>query len=70
MRSVAKANRTSAEVGDLDRQRPHGAFEIVIHFSDDPGHDLPIEPPLIGDGDVDQRWVNGERSVLPQDISL
>jgi hypothetical protein len=24
------------EVGEFDRQRPHGALEIVIHFSEDP----------------------------------
>ena len=30
------------EVGELDRQRPHGALEIVIHFSEDPGQDLPM----------------------------
>jgi hypothetical protein len=29
------------EVGELDRQRPHDALETVIHFSEDPGHDLP-----------------------------
>ena len=39
------------EVGELDRQRPHGALEIVIHFSEDPpGQDVPIELPLFGKG--------------------
>jgi hypothetical protein len=63
VRSVAKANRTSASVAlrsaRLDRQRPHGALEIVIHSSEDLGHDLPIEPPFRG---VDQRLSNNATS--------
>jgi hypothetical protein len=47
------------KVGELDRQREHGALEIVIHFSEDLGQDLPIEPLLLGDGDVDQRLSKG-----------
>ena len=40
MRSVAKANRTSASVAlrsaSSTVSEPHGALEIVIHFSEDP----------------------------------
>ena len=33
---AAETGKRRLEVGELDRQRPHGALEIVIHFSEDP----------------------------------
>ena len=57
------------EVGELDRQREHGALEIVIHFSEDLGQDLPIEPLLLGDGDVDQR-LNNNASIDRRAVEL